>query len=237
MLSVNTGAGLVEALRISSENNTGLSVTDPTARLHLPAGTATAGTAPVKLTDGTLLTTEEEGALEYSGGKLYFTNILERKVIDRTSDVAVETVTVANTTTETLLWTGPMAANSLKAGNLFKFHADGIVSNGGATAADQITLRIKVGGSTVVTLEPATKSMPVGSHWHLDANATQRTIGATGSRAIHVLIDIDDVTEEVIAVAAIDTTASMDVTLTAEWASAAADNTLSMYQAYMEYKN
>ena len=37
----------------------------PTARLHLPAGTATAGTAPAKMTAGTLLAALELGALEF----------------------------------------------------------------------------------------------------------------------------------------------------------------------------
>lgn len=44
-----------------------------TARLHLPAGTATANTAPLKLTSGTALTTPEDGAIEYHGSHLYFT--------------------------------------------------------------------------------------------------------------------------------------------------------------------
>lgn len=43
------------------------------ARLHLPAGTATAATAPLKLTSGTALTTPEDGAIEYHGSHLYFT--------------------------------------------------------------------------------------------------------------------------------------------------------------------
>lgn len=40
--------------------------TSPTARLHLPAGTATANTAPLKFTSGTNLTTAEAGALEFT---------------------------------------------------------------------------------------------------------------------------------------------------------------------------
>jgi len=48
-----------------------------TARLHIAAGTATAGTAPIKLTAGTNLTTPELGTLEYvdngTTGNLYFT--------------------------------------------------------------------------------------------------------------------------------------------------------------------
>lgn len=47
--------------------------TDATARIHIAAGTATASTAPVKLTSGTLLTTAEAGAWEYNN-TFYLTN-------------------------------------------------------------------------------------------------------------------------------------------------------------------
>jgi len=45
----------------------------PTAALHLPAGTAATGTAPLKLTTGVNLTTPEAGAVEFDGTNLYFT--------------------------------------------------------------------------------------------------------------------------------------------------------------------
>lgn len=55
-------------------NKVGLSgQTAPTAALHLPAGTASAETAPLKFTTGTAMTTPEDGALEYHGSHLYFT--------------------------------------------------------------------------------------------------------------------------------------------------------------------
>jgi hypothetical protein len=46
----------------------------PTAWLHLPAGTATANTAPLKLSAGTNLNTAEAGAIEYDGTNFYGTN-------------------------------------------------------------------------------------------------------------------------------------------------------------------
>jgi len=52
--------------------NVGLHRTTPTAYLHLGAGTATANTAPIKLTSGTNLTTPEAGAWEYNGTSLFF---------------------------------------------------------------------------------------------------------------------------------------------------------------------
>lgn len=57
----------------SGQGNVGIGQTTPTAALHIKAGTATAGTAPLKLTSGTALTTAEDGAIEYHSSHLYFT--------------------------------------------------------------------------------------------------------------------------------------------------------------------
>jgi len=64
----NTGTGTT-----ISTGNIGIATVAPTARLHLPAGTASANTAPLKLTSGTNLTTPEDGAFEFDGTNLYFT--------------------------------------------------------------------------------------------------------------------------------------------------------------------
>ena len=63
-------AGPTNGLVISGK--VGVGITIPMAVLHLKAGTATAGTAPLKLTSGTLNTTPEEGAIEFDGTNLYF---------------------------------------------------------------------------------------------------------------------------------------------------------------------
>ena len=54
-------------------DHVGIGVESMTAVLHLKAGTATAGTAPLKLTAGTNLTAPEAGAIEFDGTNLYFT--------------------------------------------------------------------------------------------------------------------------------------------------------------------
>lgn len=59
-------------------------VTNPTAYLHIKAGTATAGTGPLKLTSGTNLTTPENGTFEYDGTNLYFTTGGTRKTVTLT---------------------------------------------------------------------------------------------------------------------------------------------------------
>jgi hypothetical protein len=62
-----------ERMRITSAGNVGIGVTSPTAVLHLKAGTATASTAPLKFTSGTLLTSAEAGAVEFLTDKYYGT--------------------------------------------------------------------------------------------------------------------------------------------------------------------
>lgn len=69
--STNAGIGITTAgIRIGAISTIHNAAT---AWLHLPAGTATAGTAPIKLTSGTNLTTAETGAFEYNGTNLFFT--------------------------------------------------------------------------------------------------------------------------------------------------------------------
>lgn len=51
----------------------GSGLTAPTSKIHIAAGTATAGTSPLKYTSGTLLTTPEVGAREFLTDKTYIT--------------------------------------------------------------------------------------------------------------------------------------------------------------------
>ena len=70
-----TGSTVIGNSLISeSGTSIGIDVTTPTAALHLKAGTATANTAPLKFTSGTLNTTAEAGAMEYDGTNFYLTN-------------------------------------------------------------------------------------------------------------------------------------------------------------------
>ena len=231
--------GLVDSLIHILINNIGIAVATPTARLHLPAGTVVEGTGPLKLSEGPLVSTPEKGLLEFDGCAYTVTNLAQQRRLDRSSDVAVETVTVENTITETALWIAELAANSLTVGNTLKLSASGTVQNGGHTAADRITLRIRSGGlagAVLVTLNP-TGAIAAASPWHLHASVTQRTIGITGQRAIHFELSLDGAEVEVIGIVTVDTTAIMDIVLTAEWASEDVNNTISLYQGIMEYKN
>lgn len=76
---LSTGS-IEERMRLSSAGYLGIGTT-ATAVLHLKAGTASAGTAPLKLTSGVNLTTPEAGVIEFDGTNLYFTPIATRKTI------------------------------------------------------------------------------------------------------------------------------------------------------------
>lgn len=69
----------------TAEQKVGLSLT-PTARLHLPAGQASANNGPLKFTSGTLVTNPEAGLMEFDGSRLYFTPAAARKTIAFTDD-------------------------------------------------------------------------------------------------------------------------------------------------------
>ena len=64
---------------INSVGNVGIGLNGPSAYLEIKAGTSSAETAPIKLTDGNLLSTPEAGAIEFDNNTLYFTPSTVRK--------------------------------------------------------------------------------------------------------------------------------------------------------------
>lgn len=88
--------------------------TTPTAKLHIGAGTATASTAPLKLTSGTKLTTAEAGAVEYNGNFLFTNASLRFPVGGTLFDFSTDT-TVGGA--EADIYTSTTAANTFNANN------------------------------------------------------------------------------------------------------------------------
>lgn len=84
-----------ERMRITSGGSVSIGAFAPTAILHLKAGTATASTAPLKLTSGTSLTTAESGAVEYDGTDWYLTDSTPtRRTVDYLPTVTSSTTPV-----------------------------------------------------------------------------------------------------------------------------------------------
>lgn len=207
---------------------------DPSAYLHVKAGTATAGTAPIKLVTGTLLTVPEAGTVEFAGEKLYFTCVGTQRVIDRTSDVKLTSDTVVNTTDETTIYTAAIPANSLRAGNILKMNMSGDIDE--TAAADVCTIRVKFGGVTIASIDSPGSGLSL-KHWHIKGQATLQAIGAGGIMAWHLDMDAGGDGEDDGGVSAVNTTIAENVTVTAQWNNAKLGNIFICDQGVMEYKN
>ena len=75
--------GLRRVTVTGADGLVGVGVVGATAVLHLKAGTATASTAPLKINSGTVMSTAEDGAVEYNGTKWYTTIGTDRREILR----------------------------------------------------------------------------------------------------------------------------------------------------------
>jgi len=89
-------------------------ITAPTAKVHIGAGTASAGTAPLKLTSGTNLTTPENGAVEYNGTNFFITTGGVRYQIDRQVLAGSYSTTATAQTTFTVTIGSTMANTNYK---------------------------------------------------------------------------------------------------------------------------
>ena len=148
-----------EKMTILGNGNVGIGTTGPTAVLHLKAGTATAGTAPLKLTAGTALGTSEAGAIEFDSSHLWFTvaNGGSRYQLDQqTGGGRLDQIAAANTTatidslTNAIAWNWStattqnpfsMSANGLTTGSLLT-----LSSNGTAALTGEKGLNISLSG-------------------------------------------------------------------------------------------
>lgn len=154
---------------------TGIDVT-PTARLHIAAGTATAGTAPLKLAAGTLLSSIEDGAIEYGSSHLYVTIGLNRYQLDQQASALLAAVNA---------WS---AANTFSAGitlntvGLTITNVDVILGTGSGTKFGTSTSqKLAFFGSTPTTQPIATLELgTVLSNLGLRASGSAYDITTTG---------------------------------------------------------
>ena len=159
----------------------GVATAAVTAKLHLAAGSATAGTAPIKLTDGPLLTVGEPGTIEYKGHTFYATTYLVRRSIALAQGIPIARVQVpAASTTKTLVYSCAMAANYLTAGKKINMRMNGtITQRNNVNSFYTVTLE-NAGGVLLSWTTPASTAMALLA-FELDIRTVCRSIGVTGS--------------------------------------------------------
>lgn len=234
---ISDGSGTLKYFSVGTvgtyAGRVGIGTTNPTAVLHLKAGTATASTAPFKFTSGTNLTTAEAGAVEYDGKTLYFSPLTTRRAVSLSSGSITSSTTVTNTATETTIYTNTIDANSFSVGKVLRALSRGYYSV--ANGADTFTLRFKIGGSTVATATSST-GVATNAPWHSNYLATIRTIGAGGTISSFVDLDLNDGSKDAYTESsAIDTTTSNTLTITLQWSAANAGHIFTITQSVLEF--
>ncbi len=143
-----------ERLSVRSTGNVGFSQPNPTATMHVRAGTAIAGSAPLKFTSGTNLNTPETGAMEYDGTNLYFTptTTVRRTVLlnySNTRTIDLASIPANNSTDFTIAVTGAAVGDTCSCGPSTTIVA-GLSWNCFVNAANTVTIRVAtIGGAAI----------------------------------------------------------------------------------------
>jgi len=173
----------------------GIGVTTPTARLHLPAGTAAASSAPLRFTSGTNLTTPVSGAVEFNGTDLFYTNSTptRRTVVNLDATQALTNKTVNGVT----LTTGGSATAYLNGAGAYTTPASGwsLTGNAGTVdgtnfigTTDNIPFNIRVNNEKSGRIEATSDASTFLFQFHNGAIKSW-----IGSRQIHQLKDFNSI--------------------------------------------
>ena len=214
-------------MTIDPYGRVGIGTTAPTAYLHIKAGTATAGNAPLKLSAGPLLTAPEPGAIEYKGHTFYATTYLVRRSIMLAQDVVITPVTVANTSTETTIYTTTMAANYPTVGKTMHIRLWGQFSTENTSAI--FTINVYMGGTLILTNTSVSQSA-TNRTFDIDITATVRSIGTSGSIIGYGKVQQDNMAPNMAIsnLTTVNTTTSNDLVVKIKWNNADDLNTLTL---------
>lgn len=185
------GSGIIyrssSPLQIQTTGNVGIGAggTSASARLHLPAGTATASTAPLKFTSGTNLTAAEAGAVEWDGTNLFITQTSgpTRKTIAYTTDIPTNasgtfTSTITNGTNVTS--STFISASYVRVGNTVTVAIQLQVTATANSAATSIDLSLPVASAfTTITQARGTVTENNGGAGQVLSNDTDDRLTAS----------------------------------------------------------
>jgi len=163
----------------------GIDTPSPEALLHIGAGYA--GKPPIKLTQGTNLTTPEAGAVEWDGTRLFITNSTRQTlaylkdiglrasqtaVINATAHLAPTVIHGDSVGSSTIL------ANTFVAGDVLTRKLAGVYNTSAST--QNITVRVLLNSTVLISI---TGNLPASANawnWTGDVNLTIKTTGASG---------------------------------------------------------
>jgi hypothetical protein len=213
----------------------GIGTTSPSAWLHIKAGTTAAGSAPLKFTSGSLTAAAEVGALEYANGRLYFTGIGDRMILNQSENIEVSTTTVTNTTVDTTIDSHVIKANEFTVGRQVEARHLGRYSK--ATGSDSFIVTLRMNGTAITSF-----TVPSGSATNqpLDSQCffTCRSVGTSGTLQLYVKCQLDGIDNYYISPspATINTTVDNTFSITIQWASASASNIVYIDQGWVTWK-
>ncbi len=249
------------SITINSTGNATFNLTGTTPQftfskgIILPAGTATALTAPLKFTmaGSVVLTTPVTGVMETDTDNVYLTKKTAiRESIPGVIFTQTADKSVTNTVTETSIvgsgvGTLTLPANFFVAGKTIRIMMSGVYSTVAVTG-DTVTIKVKY-GSTVIA-SSATTSLLAGAtnlYWWAEALITCRTTGASGtvqisggtryqiSATTHAIAE--DELNNSVGTTTIDTTASALLDITVTHSAANASNTVKSLVGSFEILN
>jgi len=175
--------GGADVLTVDTAGDFGFGVTTPNATLHIKAGTAAAGTAPIKLNSGTLMTTAEAGAVEYDGRLKYFTPASTARALSPTSYYYrknSDTVLASNTNAQS--WLGLTNGVTLQASTIydvegeFRFTTTGTTSHTEAIGFTLTTATLSAATSISVRRNNASATAANGFVNYITSTASGTTV-------------------------------------------------------------
>jgi hypothetical protein len=144
------------------------SASAPTAGLLLGAGSAAAGAAPLKLTTGTILSTPENGAIEFDGTDLYLTENTSRYKLAKTIGGQITTsfggisLSAFTAITNTLTVAGAQPGDVVNvSANSGATNSPSLIITAYVTSANTVTLQAYNASSSAVTIASDTYKVRV----------------------------------------------------------------------------
>lgn len=161
--------------------------------------------------------------------------------------VQTASATVSNTTTETTLVGTGNGNPTLEPGNLVVGRKIRVKAGGFYSTTGTPTLQLKVKFGTVVVLDTTAVATPAGAankQWTLEGLITVRTNGSTGTVIAQGMVTIASSTTAVqseqmvnTGTVTVDTTVATAITVTAQWGTASASNTITCTNLSVESMN